>query len=166
MAKTPEYPRAWPQLKQTSDIESEIQGTFACHGSDVKSMPEIEKLSVQAFLVLDEPNLWCNKLEIKKVSEGLEFRYKINTATVKEQIFVKKQDYKIDHGWIKLDELFSRWDSSGPVDARTSGTVHLTINDEGDLIFKAKRTTLELLFYIPALGSSETLWGMSKRISN
>ena len=126
-------------------------------------MPE-KSFSLPSFFVFDEPNLWCNRLEINRVSDGLAFNYWTNTALVKKQKYIKDKDYKIANEWIELERV-SEWFTSGAVDARTSIKRNLTINDEGDLIIRAKRSNLELFFYMPAFGSSDVIWVMSKRIN-
>ncbi len=164
-SKSPEYPATWPALTQVNNVETEITGSFACHGSDVKIEPNLDKsYPLQSFFVFDDPNLWCNKLEIHRVSDGLEFSYMINTAAVKKQKYLKDQDYKVKDGWIEIEPV-SEWLTSGIVDARTSVKRYLTVNAKGDLVVRAKRSTVELVFYIPAMGTSDVFWVTSKRIN-
>ena len=163
-SKSPEYPVDWPALTQKTNIESEITGSFACHGSEVRIEPKLDKqYPLQSFFVFDEPNLWCNRVEIHRVEDGLEFRYMINTAMVKKQKYLRGQDYTIKNGWIEIEPV-SDWFTKGIVDARTSVKRYLTINKVGDLVVKVQTSTVELVFYIPAVGTSDLFWVTSKRL--
>ncbi len=166
--KNPSYPNDWPALMQPNEIEKEIEGSFACEGSTTFSATDYgRKGAYLPFLLATEKQkvpvggqaYWCSRIEIERVTNGFEIRYMNFSRLSKTEKYLKDIDYKIDKGWI----IFNSVDRP-TAEIKDSTQSQITINNENDLVTKAKSFLVGMVLVPIPVGSSITNWGKFERI--
>jgi hypothetical protein len=160
------YPSSWPQIEQSTEIETQIEGSFLCSGEIKTSNTGFsDKRSLADFLIGIERKYQtsCEYVEIHRIQpDEIEVRFMKSDGEFLRQNYKKNIDYRLDGNWIVLrsrgaclaEDIVAFYASESP---------HITIDSEHDLIVKVNNSGFGTCFCVIPAVSLGNDWGRFKR---
>lgn len=169
--KNPDYPRSWPLVTITKDIEDRVEGTFKCVGETITPNGDWA-IYLSDYLLSSEAGYLCEYVEIRRAAaDEIQVRILQGESEGQWKSYKRGKDYDVQDGLIAI---ISRkgWDAAAVTPIYySSETLYLSVDAQGDLVIREKSTGVGMTgvvigisaaVIIPVVGS-ETRWARFKR---